>query len=430
MDCVTTGGNVKVLAKAIHSLSKIGEELYLEPVEDGLTLRAVNSSRSAFACFLLSPLFFQRYQAPSDHAFRCKMPIKSMQAVFRSLSSLERSVEKCRIELNSEKNRLTVTLHCKHGLLKTHNLSFQDCESLQAVFDKENCANVLRAQPRSALLFESLYFFYQKLSITASFSDQCLFSLWPSLIDYTSPVCRLWVDTVLHFPPSLEEVNVSVNGERVWLRNHLEDDADPSRAMMTELCLSAEEFDHFAVRSESNITFCLKELRGLLVFAESSGLPVSMHFDEPGSPVVLSVSDSVLDANFVLATLSEDAHQRNHNNNKADRREAQPAADDFMSDDMDSYLIAMEASDLPGDLPGPSHESVPPVPHSSTNHRARLPSEEEEEEEEEQVNQPPNKKFCSLFFGSVLPASSQLTNQTIQGQEVLASDSDDEKQEE
>uniref|UniRef100_W5L786 Cell cycle checkpoint control protein n=1 Tax=Astyanax mexicanus TaxID=7994 RepID=W5L786_ASTMX len=388
MDCVTTGGNVKVLAKAIHSLSKIGEELYLEPVEDGLTLRAVNSSRSAFACFLLSPLFFQRYQAPSDHAFRCKMPIKSMQAVFRSLSSLERSVEKCRIELNSEKNRLTVTLHCKHGLLKTHNLSFQDCESLQAVFDKENCANVLRAQP------------------------------------------RLWVDTVLHFPPSLEEVNVSVNGERVWLRNHLEDDADPSRAMMTELCLSAEEFDHFAVRSESNITFCLKELRGLLVFAESSGLPVSMHFDEPGSPVVLSVSDSVLDANFVLATLSEDAHQRNHNNNKADRREAQPAADDFMSDDMDSYLIAMEASDLPGDLPGPSHESVPPVPQSSTNHRARLPSEEEEEEEEEQVNQPPNKKFCSLFFGSVLPASSQLTNQTIQGQEVLASDSDDEKQEE
>lgn len=41
-----------------------------------LTLRAVNSSRSAFACFLMSPLFFQRYQAPSDQAFRCKMPIK------------------------------------------------------------------------------------------------------------------------------------------------------------------------------------------------------------------------------------------------------------------------------------------------------------------------------------------------------------------
>ncbi|XP_026796337.2 cell cycle checkpoint control protein RAD9A [Pangasianodon hypophthalmus] len=379
MDCVATGGNVKVLAKAIHSLSRIGEELYLEPTEDGLTLRAVNSSRSAFACFLMTPLFFQRYQAPPDQAFRCKMPIKSVQTVFRSLSSLERSVEKCRIEMNTEQSRLRITLHCKHGLLKTHNLSFQDCESLQAVFDKDSCTNMLRAQP------------------------------------------RLWVDTVLHFPPSLEEVSVSVSSDRVWLRNHVEDDADSSKAMMTELCLSSEEFDHFAIGSQTSITFCLKELRGLLVFAETAGLPISMYFDEPGSPVVLSVSDSVLEANFVLATLSEDAHQRNHNNNKADGPRAELPPDDFMCDDIDSYLIAMETSDLAG----PSYEPQPQS--SSTNHKSRLLS-EEEDEEEESVERPPNKKFCSLFFGSVLPASSQLTNQTVQSQEVLASDSEDERQ--
>ncbi|XP_017329315.1 cell cycle checkpoint control protein RAD9A [Ictalurus punctatus] len=384
MDCVATGGNVKVLAKAIHSLSRIGEELYLEPTEDGLTLRAVNSSRSAFACFLMSPLFFQRYQAPPDQAFRCKMPIKSVQTVFRSLSSLERSVEKCRIEMNNQKSRLRITLHCKHGLLKTHNLSFQDCECLQAVFDKDNCTNVLRAQP------------------------------------------RLWVDTVLHFPPSLEEVCVSVSSDRVWLRNHVEDDADSSKAMMTELCLSSEEFDHFVIGSQTSITFCLKELRGLLVFAETAGLPISMYFDEPGSPVVLSVSDSVLDANFVLATLSEDAHQRN--NNKANRPRAELPPDDFMCDDIDSYLIAMETSDLAG----PSYEPQPQT--SSSNHKSRRLSDEEvdekEEEEEESGEGQPNKKFCSLFFGSVLPASSRPTNQTMQSQEVLASDSEDERQSE
>ncbi|XP_053487712.1 cell cycle checkpoint control protein RAD9A [Ictalurus furcatus] len=385
MDCVATGGNVKVLAKAIHSLSRIGEELYLEPTEDGLTLRAVNSSRSAFACFLMSPLFFQRYQAPPDQAFRCKMPIKSVQTVFRSLSSLERSVEKCRIEMNNQKSRLRITLHCKHGLLKTHNLSFQDCECLQAVFDKDNCTNMLRAQP------------------------------------------RLWVDTVLHFPPSLEEVCVSVSSDRVWLRNHVEDDADSSKAMMTELCLSSEEFDHFIIGSQTSITFCLKELRGLLVFAETAGLPISMYFDEPGSPVVLSVSDSVLDANFVLATLSEDAHQRN--NNKANRPRAELPPDDFMCDDIDSYLIAMETSDLAG----PSYEPQPQT--SSSNHKSRLLSDEEDDEEKEKEEEesgegPPNKKFCSLFFGSVLPASSRPTNQTMQSQEVLASDSEDERQSE
>lgn len=33
------------------------------------------------------------------------------------------------------------------------------------------------------------------------------------------------MDTVLHFPPSLEEVSLSVSGDRLWLRNHVEDHA-------------------------------------------------------------------------------------------------------------------------------------------------------------------------------------------------------------
>ncbi|XP_038554566.1 cell cycle checkpoint control protein RAD9A isoform X1 [Micropterus salmoides] len=393
MDCVVTGGNVKVLAKAIHSLSRIGDELYVEPQEDGLALRSVNSSRSAYACFLFTPLFFNRYTIPSGHTFRCKMAIKSVQAVFRSLASLEKTVEKCHIQLDEQKNRLTFTLHCKHGLLKTHNLSFQDSESLQAVFDKDSCVNVFRSQP------------------------------------------RLLVDTVVHFPPSVEEVTVSVSDERMWIRNHVEDEAEQSKAMLTELCLASDEFDEFAVQAQNSVTFCLKELRGLLVFAESTGLPISMYFDEPGSPVVLSVTDSVLEGNFVLATLSDDSNHRKKHSRRAHTPPPPPPPDDFMNDDIDSYLIAMDTSIAPG----PSARSPPTPPLAAStcskqpaaaNHRTRLHSEEEEEEEEEEdgtadSDRPPNKKFCSLFFGSVLPLSSQMTTQPVTSQEVLASDSED-----
>ncbi|XP_031443289.1 cell cycle checkpoint control protein RAD9A-like [Clupea harengus] len=384
MDYVATGSNVKVLAKAIHSLSRIGEELYFESQEDGLALRTVNSSRSAFACFHLCPLFFQRFHTPQGDSFRCKMPIKSVQAVFKSLSSLEKTVEKCRIEWKPEQSQLTFTLHCKNGLLKTHNLSFQDCESLQAVFDKERSPNVLRAQP------------------------------------------RLLVDTVLHFPPSLEEVTLSVTSDRMWLKNHVEDESDQSKAMMTELYLSSEEFEDFVVTLQTSITFCLKELRGLLVFAESTGLPISVYFDEPGRPVVFSVSDSVLEANFVLASLSEDSHHKN--NTKC--APTAPPPDDFMCDDMDSYLIAMETSEIAG--PSTQINQPPGSTHAPTtpNHRALLDNELEEEQEQEQeeddLERPPNKKFRSLFFGSVLPTPSQGTSQTLQGQDVLASDSEDE----
>nr|XP_057919730.1 cell cycle checkpoint control protein RAD9A isoform X2 [Doryrhamphus excisus] len=361
MDCVVTGGNVKVFAKAIHSLSRIGDELYVEPQENGLALRSVNSSRSAYACFLFAPLFFSRYTIPIGNVFRCKMAIKSVQAVFRSLASLEKTVEKCHIELDEQKDRLTFTLHCKHGLLKTHNLSFQDSESLQAVFDKDSCANIFRANP------------------------------------------RLLVDAVVHFPPSLEEVTLSVNNERVWLRNYM--DEEQSKAMLTELCLVSEEFDHFAIQTHNSITFCLKELRGLLLFAESTGLPVSVYFDEAGS---------ILEGNFVLATLSDDARTTT-------RRERTPPPppppDDFMNDDMDSYLIAMDTSIAPGPA---QTDPATSRPHKGANHRSRLHSEEQEETAGGDV--PPNKKFCSLFFGSVLPTSSQTTNQ-----EVLASDSEDDE---
>ncbi|XP_034739872.1 cell cycle checkpoint control protein RAD9A isoform X2 [Etheostoma cragini] len=319
------------------------------------------------------------------------MAIKSVQAVFRSLASLEKTVEKCHIELDDQNNRLTFTLHCKHGLMKTHNLSFQDSESLQAVFDKDSYANAFRSQP------------------------------------------RLLVDTVMHFPPSLEEVTVSVSDERMWVRNHVEEEGDQSKAMLTELCLASDEFDHFAVQAHNSVTFCLKELRGLLVFAESTGLPISMYFDEPGSPVVLSVTDSVLEGNFVLATLSDDPNHRKKDNSRRAHTPPLPPPDDFMNDDIDSYLIAMDTSVAPG----PSAAGPPTTPFAdytcskqtaAASHRTRLHSEEEEEDKTTDSGRPPNKKFCSLFFGSVLPPSSQISTQPVSSQQVLASDSEDDVQ--
>ncbi|KAM8910132.1 cell cycle checkpoint control protein RAD9A isoform 3-T3 [Spinachia spinachia] len=341
--------------------------------------------RDVFLCACV----FREYSIPSGHTFRCKIAIKSVQAVFRSLATLEKTVEKCHIELDEQKNRLTFTLHCKHGLIKTHNLSFQDSESLQAVFDKDSYANVFRCN------------------------------------------ARLLVDTVVHFPPSLEEVTVSVSDERMWFRNHVEEDADQSKAMLTELCLASEEFDHFAVKAHNRVTFCLKELRGLLVFAESTGLPISMYFDEPGSPVVLSLTDSVLEGNFVLATLSDAPNHR-----KIDSKRActpPPPPDDFMNDDIDCYLIAMDTSIAPG--PSAAGPPTPPLSDSLrskrsavVNHKTKPHSQEEEEDETADSGRPPNKKFCSLFFGSVLPPSSEMTTQPVTSQQVLASDSEEDVQ--
>ena len=49
--------NVKTTGKAIHCLAKIGDEIYLEPSLDGLTLRSVNLSRFGCQMKILDLLF-------------------------------------------------------------------------------------------------------------------------------------------------------------------------------------------------------------------------------------------------------------------------------------------------------------------------------------------------------------------------------------
>ncbi|NWZ52621.1 RAD9A protein, partial [Haliaeetus albicilla] len=371
-----------------------------------LSLRAVNSSRSAFASFLFAPLFFQLYEAsgPPPHLelCRCKVLMKSFLGVFRSLPSLEKTVGKCLILLKPRASRLVVQLHCKYGVTKTHNLTFQECERLQAVFDTQRCASSLCAP------------------------------------------ARVLAEAVVHFPQTLAEVTLAAGpGGKISLRNHVEDEAEPGKTMVTELWLAEDEFQMAAVAPGSRITFCLKEFRvsscpalpspmsplspppqpplcpqGLLTFAEASNLPLTVHYDVPGRPVIFTLEDAVLEVHLVLATLSDP--ESNLQPPTANGVSHLPAPSDDFADDLESYMIAMEPSTYE------EGSGVPPIPTFPLciPDPAESDTEEEEEEEERAVlGTPPHKKFRSLFFGSVLTPGGRGLAPTL---EVLAEDSDGE----
>ncbi|NWU35692.1 RAD9B protein, partial [Hylia prasina] len=272
MKCVIGGAQLRVFGRAIHAIARISDEFWFDPIERGLALRSVNSSRSAYACVFFSSMFFQHYcwtavphpcQQEQQFSLPCKLIIKSVLPVFRCANVLERNVEKCSISTNPSDHHVTFQLLCRHGVVKTYNLTFQECDPLQAVFAKHMCPNILRVHS------------------------------------------RLLADVMIHFPTSQEEITLSVTPVKVCFKSYTEEDTDFSRTMLTEIQLSPEEFDYFQVGVDSEVTFCLKELRGLLAFSEATSVPVSIHFDRCGKPIAFSIEDLLLEASFILATLCE-----------------------------------------------------------------------------------------------------------------------------
>ncbi|KAK3085066.1 hypothetical protein FSP39_023670 [Pinctada imbricata] len=242
-----------------------------------LALRTVNSTRSAYGCFLFSPTFFQHYddgsgqicsQDSEEDTMRCKIFMKSCLSVFRSMSNIEKTVERCQITLNLEKARLVFKLYCKHGIVKTHNLAFIECETLQAVFSKDLLPNKLTAQ------------------------------------------AKLLVDAVVNFQNNQEEVTLTVSPEKILLRNYVDDEPDPTKVIHTVLSMDPDEFDNCQVGVDTSITFCLRELRAILYFVDITGMPLSVQFETAGRPVIFTIdADSAFEANFVLATLAENMTQ-------------------------------------------------------------------------------------------------------------------------
>ncbi|XP_075754806.1 cell cycle checkpoint control protein RAD9B isoform X1 [Pelodiscus sinensis] len=272
MKCVIGGTHLRVFGRAIQAIARISDEFWFDPNEKGLALRSVNSSRSAYACYFFSSTFFQHYcwtvepeqcQKKRQLPYTCKLVMKSVLPLFRCLNTLERNVEKFNIYTNVNDCHITFQLFCKHGIVKTHNLTFYESEPLQAVFSKNMCPNVLKVQS------------------------------------------RLMTDIMIHFPNCQEEVTVAVTPMKVCFKSYTEEEIDFSKTMHTKIHLNPDEFDYFQIGVDSEVTFCLKELRGLLAFAEATNATVSIHFDVSGKPIAFSVEDMMVEASFVLATLAD-----------------------------------------------------------------------------------------------------------------------------
>ncbi|XP_076627132.1 cell cycle checkpoint control protein Rad9 isoform X1 [Colletes latitarsis] len=282
MKCVVPGVNVKILAKAIHALAKIGDEMYIEPQRNALSFRTVNMANSAYADFTVFQNYFSCYvygDLQEDDALKCKISMRSAMTVFKATNLIDKQVETCHIRLEPDASEILFILKYKNGVTKTHLLPILDCEMLQTAYDKDSASNQLSSQPR--VLGGAMHNFHQNLI----------------------------------------EITLEVSLQKLLLRNYVDDSSGLSNTTRTQLALGKGEFDQYNIACDTSITFCMREFKAILGFAEFVGVPIGIHFTEAGKPVIFSLKTSSFEANLILSTLSSDTESQTETtlNSKQDK---------------------------------------------------------------------------------------------------------------
>jgi len=290
MQFVISGSKIRVFAKALHSLAKIGEDLYLNPQVDGLSLRTMNSARSAFLSYILDRSgFFDEYNLPeegspstpatsgsddsqAEEGTKCRLALRSIMFAFKSVPQLEKNVETCHFDISDADCKVTIELRCRFKVTKTFVLPFIEAESLKANYDLEVLTNRFTSRP------------------------------------------RVLMDACLNFLTNQEEVTMSVSSSQFMMKNYVdEDDVKLNQVVRTEMVMAAKEFEDFVMDQDTTVTYCLKELRSIIGFADAMGEPLSACFNKAGEPIVFSLrSPGCYEGALVMATMAQEPAQNRY----------------------------------------------------------------------------------------------------------------------
>lgn len=258
--------NFKVFARAVFALNKIGDELYLEPNREGLALRSLNCSKSAYAAFLFSLTFFSSCDVDkirNDEYNLCRISMKPALMAFKCAKSSEKSVLMCRLFINPRADTMLVQLTHTYDIVKCHEIPLLECTTaFRNVVDKADL----------------------KDSLTASSN------LLSSLLS--------------EIRQDISDVTLNAKAEVFTLKNYVNRDQEFEKLMKTEVKVPITEFERYIVPKEAEITVNLKELKAFTVFADHLQSPLNLYFEEAGSPLVIALENDVhFTAELVVATV-------------------------------------------------------------------------------------------------------------------------------
>ncbi|XP_023018781.1 cell cycle checkpoint control protein Rad9 [Leptinotarsa decemlineata] len=268
MNCIIPGLNLKVFARALQALAKVGDDLYMEASKEKLCLIALNLRKTVCVRYYLLESYFSSYEIDenelSEHSesIFCKIHMKIFLPLFKGVH-LDKKLEFVKLEYENNNDLIIVKMKYKcDDIVMIHKLRLMEAESLTiGVCSDLGSSNVITT---SSL--------YSQLLNTFSTSD--------------------------------DEITLEISRDKVLVRNYCVGAPLRPKSVRSQVNLNGSEFTVFQIEDETTINFSLKPFRTAIQFAEAFNLNIGLNFEKGGKPLAIVMKNPTFEVNFIVATLN------------------------------------------------------------------------------------------------------------------------------
>lgn len=181
------------------------------------------------------------------------------------------AIEKCEVSFEDDSSRpecrLLVKLICRHGVLKTYKLTYEEVDLMAPVFDTDLARN--------------------RWTIGS----------------------RLMMEYMVHFGPKAEQFDISSDNGRASFTSFTEKVMEGREilkmAMHTNIALDTSDFELWDVEDKIHIAVSLKDIKAIVTHAGSLSAPISTFYSDPGRPLQLAYEHDGVKCEFTLMTMAD-----------------------------------------------------------------------------------------------------------------------------
>ncbi|KAF5291598.1 hypothetical protein FQA39_LY14320 [Lamprigera yunnana] len=251
--------------KIINSLSKIGDDIFMEPKNDHLILKTINMTATAYCTVTLHSIFFTDYEIEENISLEylfCKLPMKGIMSAFKQHLQKDRNPEFCKIELEQNATKILFRFNYKNDVTIVKTLYLSDGHFEDIVYHKERCENHIGA---SAQMFAQVLTNFQAYDV---------------------------------------DISLEIMPQKMLVRNYASGESNVAKSIRSQIIMMAADFSSYKVDGNAEFTFSLKPFKAAIQLAESFALGVLLNFEVPGRPMLLGIKNTTFMVNFVTATLN------------------------------------------------------------------------------------------------------------------------------